>query len=202
MHVDIEKVLTVMCETHDPEPEGQEIPSHQYLQLPSCALPYATQASLSPHSGAPPTAAHLAPTPPGPDVMHDQVFPSTDQQVCPAGQSYVVAQPWLSGAEPPQATARSSKTHANQKARMPPSVHAGRHTSLVLEMWGPRAYKSWPAMDYQQAEQVAGKRFSAEDKAWTGPRFVTLAIITLGICVSAIYFMSTMSGCSLQIVPF
>lgn len=69
-------------------------------------------------------------------------------------------------------------------------------------MWAPRAYKSCPAMDYQQAEQVAGKRFSAEDKAWNGPRFVTLAVITLGICVSAIYFMSTMSGCSLQIVPF
>jgi hypothetical protein len=57
-------------------------------------------------------------------------------------------------------------------------------------------------MDYQQAEQVAGKRFAAEDKSWTGPRYVTLAAATLLICLSAIYFMSTMSGCSLQIVPF
>lgn len=87
MHVDMEKVLTVMCETHDPEPDGQEIPSHQYRQVPFWTLPYATQASLSPHSGAPPTAAQAAPRSPGPDFMHDQVLPSTDQQVCPAVQS-------------------------------------------------------------------------------------------------------------------
>jgi len=87
MHVDIEKVLMVMCETHDPEPAGHEIPSHQYWHLPSWGVPYATQASLSPHGGGPPTAAQVAPTPPGPDVMHSQVFPSTDQQVCPAAQS-------------------------------------------------------------------------------------------------------------------
>jgi hypothetical protein len=55
-------------------------------------------------------------------------------------------------------------------------------------------------MDYQHAEQVAEKRFSAEDKRWTGPRYVTLGAITLAICITAIYLMSTMSGCSLQIV--
>ena len=51
------------------------------------------------------------------------------------------------------------------------------------------------------AEQIAEKRFSVEDKVWTGPRYVSLAAITLAICVTAIYLMSTMSGCSLQIVP-
>ena len=57
-------------------------------------------------------------------------------------------------------------------------------------------------MDYEQAEQIAGKRFAAEDKVWTGPRYVSLAVVTLLICISAIYFMSTMSGCSLQVVPW
>jgi hypothetical protein len=56
-------------------------------------------------------------------------------------------------------------------------------------------------MDYEQAEQTAAKRFSAEDKSWTGPRFVTLAAVTLVICITTIYMMSTMSGCSLQVVP-
>ncbi len=51
------------------------------------------------------------------------------------------------------------------------------------------------------AEQVAEKRFAAEDKVWTGPRYVGLGAITLLIAVSAIFFMSQMSGCSLQIVP-
>jgi hypothetical protein len=69
-------------------------------------------------------------------------------------------------------------------------------------MWRSEAYKSSPPMDYQQAEQAAAKRFSVEDASWTGPRYVSLAAITLIICISAIYFMSTMSGCSLQVVPF
>jgi hypothetical protein len=51
------------------------------------------------------------------------------------------------------------------------------------------------------AEERAQKRFDAEDKHWTGPRFIGLGIITLAICISAIYFMSTVTGCSLQIVP-
>lgn len=54
--------------------------------------------------------------------------------------------------------------------------------------------------DYEHAEQVAQKRFAVEDKGWTGPRYVSLGAITLIICVTAIYLMSTMSGCSLQIV--
>lgn len=56
-------------------------------------------------------------------------------------------------------------------------------------------------MDVQQAEQLAQKRFAAEDKQWTGPKFIGLGFVTLAICVTAIYLMSTMSGCSLQIVP-
>jgi hypothetical protein len=53
----------------------------------------------------------------------------------------------------------------------------------------------------QDAESIAEKRFNAEDKRWTGPRFFTLGIVTLAICITAIYLMSTTSGCSLQIVP-
>jgi hypothetical protein len=34
MQVDIAKVLVVMCETHDPDPAGQGIESHQYRQVP------------------------------------------------------------------------------------------------------------------------------------------------------------------------
>jgi hypothetical protein len=51
------------------------------------------------------------------------------------------------------------------------------------------------------AEQIAAKRFDAEDKRWSGPRFIMLGVVTLAICVTTIYLMSSMSGCSLQIVP-
>ena len=51
------------------------------------------------------------------------------------------------------------------------------------------------------AEEVAEKRFAEEDKSWTGPKFIGLGIVTLAICVSLIYLMSTTPGCSLQIVP-
>jgi hypothetical protein len=51
------------------------------------------------------------------------------------------------------------------------------------------------------AEEAAQKRFNADDKVWTGPRLISLAAITLLIAISTIYAMSTMSGCSLQIVP-
>ena len=51
------------------------------------------------------------------------------------------------------------------------------------------------------AEEVAAKRFAEEDRQWTGPRFIGLAIVTLTIALSAIYYMSTTTGCSLQIVP-
>jgi hypothetical protein len=58
------------------------------------------------------------------------------------------------------------------------------------------------AADYEQAEQIAHKRFVGEDKGWTGPRYIALGAITLIICITTIYMMSTMSGCSLQVVPF
>ena len=51
------------------------------------------------------------------------------------------------------------------------------------------------------AESIAEKRFTEEDKRWTGPRYIALGVITLAICVTAIYLMSSVSGCSLQIVP-
>jgi hypothetical protein len=50
------------------------------------------------------------------------------------------------------------------------------------------------------AEQEAQKRFDADDKRWVGPRFFMLGIVTLAICISIIYGMSTVTGCSLQIV--
>jgi hypothetical protein len=51
------------------------------------------------------------------------------------------------------------------------------------------------------AEEVAAKRFAAEDKVWTGPRFIVLGAVTLAIAISMIFYMSTTQGCSLQIVP-
>jgi hypothetical protein len=51
------------------------------------------------------------------------------------------------------------------------------------------------------AEQIAEKRFNAEDKIWVGPKFFMLGFVTLAICITTIYLMSTTSGCSLQIVP-
>jgi hypothetical protein len=51
------------------------------------------------------------------------------------------------------------------------------------------------------AEELAQQRFNEEDKRWTAPRFLGLGAVTLFICISLIYFMSTTTGCSLQIVP-
>ena len=72
-----------------------------------------------------------------------------------------------------------------------------RDSDLPLETPGVRAYNA-ADMD---AEQVAQKRFAEQDKAWTGPKFIGLGAVTLLICITAIYLMSTVSGCSLQIVP-
>jgi hypothetical protein len=54
---------------------------------------------------------------------------------------------------------------------------------------------------YIASEDEAQKRFAAEDKLWRAPRFFTLGFVTLLIAISAIYLMSTTTGCSLQIVP-
>jgi hypothetical protein len=54
---------------------------------------------------------------------------------------------------------------------------------------------------YIAAEEKAQKRFDAEDKTWRAPRFFAMGLVTLAICLTAIYLMSTTSGCSLQIVP-
>ncbi len=51
------------------------------------------------------------------------------------------------------------------------------------------------------SEEIAQKRFDEEDKQWTPSRFLMLGAITLAICLSTIYLMSTTTGCSLQIVP-
>lgn len=51
------------------------------------------------------------------------------------------------------------------------------------------------------AEDIYEKRFNEEDKQWSGPKLIGLGIITLAIALSLIYFMSTTTGCSLQIVP-
>ena len=56
-------------------------------------------------------------------------------------------------------------------------------------------------MSLESAEQAAAKRFAVEDKAWGGPKFIGVGALTLFICISAIYLMSTVSGCSLQGIP-
>lgn len=39
------------------------------------------------------------------------------------------------------------------------------------------------------------------DKAWTGPKFISLGLVTLLIAVSIIYYLSSLSGCRLVVVP-
>jgi hypothetical protein len=51
------------------------------------------------------------------------------------------------------------------------------------------------------ADEIAQKRFDEEDKVWNGPRFIGLGAVTLAIAISLIYYMSTTTGCSLQVVP-
>ncbi len=50
-------------------------------------------------------------------------------------------------------------------------------------------------------EEIAEKRFAEQDERWTGPKFIALGLVTLALAISVIYFMSTTTGCSLQIVP-
>jgi hypothetical protein len=54
---------------------------------------------------------------------------------------------------------------------------------------------------YAETESAAAKEFKAQDKAWTAPRFFTLGFFTLLIAVGLIYYMSTTTGCNLEIVP-
>ena len=51
------------------------------------------------------------------------------------------------------------------------------------------------------ADEIAQKRFDEEDKVWNGPRLISLGAVTLAIAISLIYYMSTTTGCSLQVVP-
>jgi hypothetical protein len=63
----------------------------------------------------------------------------------------------------------------------------------------PAATPKTPAMP--TAEETAQKHFDEEDKRWSAPRFFVTGFVTLLVCISAIYMMSTTTGCSLQIVP-
>ena len=54
---------------------------------------------------------------------------------------------------------------------------------------------------YVESEKAAAKEFSAQDKAWNAPRFFGLGFVTLLVAIGLIYYMSTTTGCSLQIVP-
>jgi hypothetical protein len=45
------------------------------------------------------------------------------------------------------------------------------------------------------------REIAEQDKRWSGPRFVRLAIVTLIIAVSIIVLMARSTGCSLQWVP-
>jgi hypothetical protein len=50
-------------------------------------------------------------------------------------------------------------------------------------------------------EEIAQQEFDDADKRWTAQKFFALGAVTLLIAISLIYFMSTTTGCSLQIVP-
>ena len=51
------------------------------------------------------------------------------------------------------------------------------------------------------ADDVCQKRFDEQDKRWNGPKLIRLGVVTLAIAISLIYYMSSTTGCSLQIVP-
>jgi hypothetical protein len=51
------------------------------------------------------------------------------------------------------------------------------------------------------SQEAVEKTFAEQDKRWGGPKYFVTGILTLLVCVSAIYYMSTFGGCSLQIVP-
>jgi hypothetical protein len=53
----------------------------------------------------------------------------------------------------------------------------------------------------ETAQDLAQKRFDAQDKQWTGPRFIVLAVVVLAIALSAIYWMSTTTGCEIAPQP-
>jgi hypothetical protein len=50
-------------------------------------------------------------------------------------------------------------------------------------------------------EEIAQKQFDEQDKVWNAPRFLSLGAVTLFLALSAIYLMSTTTGCTLTIVP-
>ena len=56
-------------------------------------------------------------------------------------------------------------------------------------------------MSVVSREQEAQKNFAEQDRQWNAPRFFALGFVTLAICLTTIYLMSTVTGCSLQIVP-
>ena len=70
--------------------------------------------------------------------------------------------------------------------------------SHALEIASPQAYTT-AAMT--TADETAKKQFDQDDREWNGPRLIGLGAVTLLIAISLIYFMSTTTGCSLQIVP-
>ncbi|HEY1696015.1 MAG TPA: hypothetical protein VGG39_27800 [Polyangiaceae bacterium] len=56
-------------------------------------------------------------------------------------------------------------------------------------------------MSVVSREEQTQKAFDAQDKQWGAPRFFALGFMTLAICLTTIYLMSAVTGCSLQIVP-
>jgi hypothetical protein len=51
------------------------------------------------------------------------------------------------------------------------------------------------------ADDAIEKAFNEQDKEWNAPRFFVTGAITLLIAIAIIYYCSSLTGCSLQIVP-
>jgi hypothetical protein len=51
------------------------------------------------------------------------------------------------------------------------------------------------------SDDAIEKAFNEQDKEWNAPRYFVTAIITLFISISIIYYCSSLTGCSLQVVP-
>ena len=50
-------------------------------------------------------------------------------------------------------------------------------------------------------DDAVEREFAEQDKRWGGPKYFVTGILTLIIAVGLIYYMSTTTGCTLQIVP-
>jgi hypothetical protein len=81
-----------------------------------------------------------------------------------------------------------------------------RQSLISTGVW---PYELWPSArkaperktPMPTADEIAEKEFAEQDKQWNAPKFFVTGVITLAIALAIIYYTSSLTGCSLQIVP-